>query len=531
VNAATASPPAANSLESRSPATGESLGAVPVTAPGAVGEVVAAVAQAQPFWSALRPDHRARYLRRAAQAVIDETDAIRDLIVREQGKPRNEAYLMEVLPTIDTLRWLADNGPGILAAEPIATPQLYFRAKRSRFAYEPLGVVAVIAPWNYPWTIPFGEVAIALMAGNGVVLKPSSLTPLLGERIVAVLERAGVPEGLVRVVHGPGTGAALAEDPGVAKVFFTGSVEAGRSVGEACARRLAGSVLELGGKDAMIVLPDAPLEHAISGALWAGFANAGQTCAGIERVYVAREVAERFTTGLVEGARALRVGDPMRWDTEIAAMTSREQRETVDELVRDAQEAGAQLRCGGPIDAPPGLAGAWYAPTVLTGVTHEMRIMREEIFGPVVPVMVVDDEQQAVALANDSRFGLGASVWTRDRARGERIAARLEAGMTWINDHMYSHGACQCSWGGVKDSGLGVTHSKFGLYANTNVKLRVWEPSRLRNPWWHPYDADLGRAMKQSAAVLYGRESKRIAALRAGARPLARVTARLLRQR
>jgi len=317
----------------------------------------------------------------------------------------------------------------------------------------------------------------------------------------------------------------------VAKVFFTGSVEAGRSVGEACARRLAGSVLELGGKDAMIVLPDAPLEHAVAGALWAGFANAGQTCAGIERVYVAREVADRFTAGLVEGARALRIGDPMRWDTEIAAMTSREQRDTADELVRDAQSAGAQLRCGGPIDPPPGLAGAWYAPAVLTDVTHEMRIMREEIFGPVVPVVVVDDEEQAVALANDSRFGLGASVWTRDRARGERVAARLQAGMTWINDHMYSHGACQCSWGGVKESGLGVTHSKFGLYANTNVKLRVWEPSRLRNPWWHPYDADLGRAMKQSAAALYGRESKRLAALRAGARPLARVTARLLRTR
>ena len=531
MNAATASPRAASGLESRSPATGEPLGAVPMTAPERVGEVVAAVAQAQPFWAALRPDHRARYLRRAAQVVIDETDEIRDLIVREQGKPRNEAYLMEVLPTIDTLRWLSDNGPAILAEEPIPTPQVYFRGKSSHFVYEPLGVVAVIAPWNYPWTIPLGEVATALMAGNGVVLKPSSLTPLLGERIVAVLERAGVPEGLVRVVHGPGTGAALAQDDGVAKVFFTGSVEAGRSVGEACAARLAGSVLELGGKDPMIVLRDAPLEHAVAGALWAGFANAGQTCSGVERVYVAREVAERFTAALVERARALRIGDPLRWDTEIGPMISAEQRDSVAELVRDAVDGGAELLCGGPVDPPSGLAGAWYAPAVLTGVTHEMRIMREEIFGPVVPVVVVDDEEEAVALANDSRFGLGASVWTRDRARGERVAARLRAGMTWINDHMYSHGACQCSWGGVKESGLGVTHSRFGLHANAQVKLRVWEPSRLRNPWWHPYDADLGRAMKQSAAVLYGRESQRLAALRAGARPLARVAARLLRER
>lgn len=531
MSTATASPAATGRLESRSPLSGEALGAVATTPPDRVDEVVEAVARAQPFWAALRPEHRARYLHRAAQVVIDETDAIRDLICREQGKPRNEAYLMEVLPTIDTLRWIARNGPSILAEEPIPTPQPFFRSKRSRFVYEPLGVVAVIAPWNYPWSIPLGEVAMALMAGNGVVLKPSSLTPLLGERIVAALERAGVPEGLVRVVHGPGTGAALADAPGVRKVFFTGSVETGRAVGEACARRLAGSVLELGGKDAMLVLPDAPLEHAVAGALWAGFANAGQTCAGVERVYVAQEVAERFVAGLVEGARGLRLGDPLRWDSEIGPMVTTEQRDSVDALVRDAVESGAELLCGGPVDPPAGLAGAWYAPAVLTGVTHDMRIMREEIFGPVVPVMVVDGEEEAVALANDSRFGLGASVWTRDRERGERVAGRLRTGMTWINDHMYSHGACQCSWGGVKDSGLGVTHSRFGLYANVDVTLRVWEPSRLRDPWWHPYDADLGRAMKQAAAVLYGRESKRLAALRAGARPLARVAARLARER
>ncbi len=531
VNAATASAAATDRLESFSPATGERLGAVPVTPPDRVGEIVDAVAGAQPFWAALEPEHRARYLRRAAQAVIDETDDLRDLIAREQGKPRNEAYLMEVLPTIDTLRWVAEQGPRILADEAIPTPQAFLRTKRSSFVYEPLGVIAVIAPWNYPWSIPLGEVALALVAGNGVVLKPSSLTPLLGERIVALLERAGVPEGLVRVVHGPGTGAALAEAPGVAKVFFTGSVEAGRSVGAACARRLAGSVLELGGKDPMVVLRDAPLEHAIAGALWAGFANAGQTCAGVERVYVVREVADRFVAGVVDGARALRLGDPLGWSTEVGPMISAEERDRVRGLVDDAVADGAELRCGGPVDPPAGLRGAWYAPAVLTGATHEMRIMREEIFGPVVPIVVVDGEEEAVALANDSRFGLGASVWTRDRVRGERVAARLEAGMTWINDHMYSHGACQCSWGGVKDSGLGRTHSKFGLYACANVKLRVWEPSRLRDLWWHPYDADLGRAMKQMAAVLYGRESQRLGALRAGARPLARVARRLLRER
>ena len=313
------------------------------------------------------------------------------------------------------------------------------------------------------------------------------------------------------------------------KVFFTGSVETGRGVGEECARRLKGSVLELGGKDPMIVLADANLEHAVAGALWGGFANAGQTCSGIERVYVMREVADRFIAASSRARGRLRVGDPMGWDTEIGPMVSREQFEIVRELVDDAVAAGATLHCGGPLEAPPapGLAGDFYAPAVLTGVTHDMRIMREEIFGPVLPIVTVDSEDEALALANDSEFGLGASVWTSDRGKGERIARELQSGMVWINDHMFSHGACQCSWGGVKESGLGRTHSKFGLYECVNVKLRVWEPSAIRNPWWHPYDETLGKALRQTAKVLYGRPSIRAAALRDGAVPLLRLGGRL----
>jgi succinate-semialdehyde dehydrogenase/glutarate-semialdehyde dehydrogenase len=491
--------------------------------------VVDEVASVQPFWAQLTLGDRARYLQRAAQVVIDEGDEIRDLLAREQGKPRTEAFSMEVLPTIDALHWIARAGTEVLSDEKIPMRQAFLRTKSSAFTFEPLGVIGVISPWNYPWSIPFGEVALALMAGNGVVLKPASLTPLIGERIRRVFERAGVPEGLVRVVHGPGTGQALVRSS-AAKIFFTGSVEAGKAVGEECARRLKGSVLELGGKDPMIVLPDANLDHAVSGALWGGFANAGQTCSGIERVYVMREVAERFIAGVVAGAERLRVGDPMSWDTEIGPMVSREQYELVAELVDDAVASGATSRCGGPVQSPSGLeAGSFYGPTVLTGVTHQMRIMREEIFGPVLPIIVVDSEDEAVAMANDSDFGLGASVWTADRAKGERFARELDAGMVWINDHMFSHGACQCSWGGVKQSGLGRTHSKFGLYECVNVKLRVWEPSRLRDPWWHPYDETLGRALRQAGTVLYGRPSIRAGALRAGMRPMLKVGARLAR--
>jgi len=519
---------ATSQLESFNPATGERLGAVRHTPPERVQSVVDAVAKVQPFWAQLTLADRARYLERAAQVLIDEADDIRDLIVREQGKPRNEAFSMEVLPTIDALHWIGRAGQDILADEKIPMSQWFFKTKSSVFTHEPLGVIGVISPWNYPWSIPFGEVALALMAGNGVVLKPASLTPLIGERIAQVFERAGIPEGLVRVLHGPGTGPALVKSS-VAKVFFTGSVETGRGVGEACARQLKGSVLELGGKDPMLVLGDAKLEHAVAGALWGGFANAGQTCSGIERVYVMREVSERFIAGVVAGALSLAVGDPLGWETEIGPMVSREQFELVRELVDDAVAAGAALRCGGPVEVPGLEQGAFFAPTVLTGVTQEMRIMREEIFGPVLPIVVVDSEDEAVALANDSDFGLGASVWTSDRAKGERVAGELESGMVWINDHMFSHGACQCSWGGVKDSGLGRTHSKFGLYECVNVKLRVWEPSAFRNAWWHPYDETLGKALRQSATILYGRPSIRAGAIRDGAAPLLKLTARLAR--
>jgi acyl-CoA reductase-like NAD-dependent aldehyde dehydrogenase len=512
-------------LESFSPATGQRVGAVQATDPAQVQAVVDEVAEVQPFWAQLRLEDRARYMRRAAQVIIDHLDQLTTLLSTEQGKPRAEAYSMELVPTIDSLHWIADHGPKILDDEKIRYTQPFFIQKRSFFSYEPLGVVGVIAPWNYPWSIPFGEVAMALMAGNGVVLKPAELTPVIGQRIQDVFERAGLPDGIVRAIHGDGAvGNALVESS-VAKVFFTGSVETGRKVGVKCAERMKGSVLELGGKDAQIVLADANVQNAVAGCLWGGFANAGQTCSGIERVYVMREVADRFVEGVVEGAKSLRVGDPLTWETDVGPMVSLDQYEIVRELVDDAVAAGATLHCGGPLDPP-----RFYAPAVLTGVTHDMRIMREEVFGPVVPILTVSSEEEAIALANDSEFGLGASVWTLDRAKGERIARRIEAGSVWINDHMYSHGACQCSWGGVKHSGLGRSHSKFGFYECVNVKHVAWDPSRTRNFWWFPYDQSLGNGLHAAAQLLYGRDEDKREALKRGAAPLARLGRKMFRR-
>ena len=516
-------------LESFNPATGELVGAVETIGPDDVQAVVDDVARVQPFWAQLSLADRAAYMRRAAAVLVDDLDEVAELLTREQGKPLVESYAMELIPTIDALRWCASAGPRILADERIPYPQPFLKTKRSFFSYEPLGVVGVIAPWNYPWSIPFGEVAIALMAGNGVVLKPASLTPLLGERIQRVFDDAGFPDGLVRTVHGGGAiGQALCE-ASTAKIFFTGSVEVGRGVGEICAQRLKGCVLELGGQDPQMVGAAADLEPGVWGFGGGAFAPPGQTCSGIERTYVVDEVADRFLDGIRREAERLRVGDPLAWDTEIGPMVSSQQAEVVSDLVDDALGAGAERVTGGPREVP-GYSGRFIAPTVLAGVEDEMRIMREEIFGPVAPVIVVEDEAEALARANDSRFGLGASVWTRDRAKGERMARRIESGMVWINDHSYSHGALQCSWGGVKESGLGRSHSKFGFYECVNVKLVAWEPGLTRDFWWQPYDRTLGTALRSSARLLYGRNGARLRALREGLVPLAKVGARTLRK-
>ena len=515
-------------LDSFNPATGELIGSVETVDPSAVQGVVDDVAEIQPFWGELSLADRGRYLRRAGELLAADVDEVARLLSSEQGKPITESYTMEVVPTIDALHWIAEEGQGILDDQQIGMGAGLFLGKKAKFRFEPLGVVGVIAPWNYPWSIPFGEVAIALMAGNGVVLKPASLTPLLGERIRVAFEKAGVPEGLVRVIHGGGEiGQALVESS-ARKIFFTGSVGVGYTVGKTCAGLMKGSVLELGGKDPAIVCSDAEITNAVGGVVWGGFANAGQTCSGIERVYVVEDVAARFIDGVRREAERLRVGDPQRWSTEIGPMVSTDQYELVEELVEDAISNGAERLCGGAVEVPQS-SGSYIAPTVLTGVTHEMRIMREEIFGPVLPIVTVASEEEGIELANDSDFGLGASVWTRDRAKGERIARRIQSGMVWINDHSYSHAAIQCAWGGVKDSGLGRSHSKFGFYECVEIKTVSWNSARSRDLWWHPYDETLGEAIKASAGLLYGGAGPRAKVLREGGGALLKAGGRMLR--
>jgi acyl-CoA reductase-like NAD-dependent aldehyde dehydrogenase len=489
-------------------------------------DVAAAVEQAasvQPLWATLRLRDRARYMARAAQAVIDEFDELAELMGAEQGRPRAEAEVMELLAAVETLQWLAEHGPRILGGEKIPFSRTQHPVKRGRWTYEPLGVVAVLGPATEPFATPLGDVAVALMAGNGVVLKPSPHVPLCAERIARVFARAGLPEGLLHVVHGhTDAGAALVEAP-VAQVRFTGSTRAGREVGESCARGLKRSVLALAGKDAMLVLADANVPRAARGAAWAAFANAGQCGGSVERALCLPDVFDRFLHDVVAGAQSLPVGDPRDPGTSIGPLVARERAQRVAELVDEAVAGGATLHCGGP------RGGAHYAPAVLTGVAPDARLAREEVPGPVLIVEAVDTEEAAIARANAVGLGLGASVWTADRYKGARIARELRAGMVWMNDHLVARSAPQIPWGGVGGSGIGRTRGAIALRTCAEPKVVTWDPPIGRPAWWFPYDVSLARAARAVAGLRSARDADRERALREDLLPLLRIAGRWLR--
>ena len=511
----------------RNPATGATIGSVAVTPPEAIGEVVRSIGGVQPMWALLRPVDRARYMRRVAQAVINEFDELTELLAREQGRPPAEVATMELLPALDALLWIAAEGGRVLSGGRVGVHRSLHPVKRARIRYEPFGVVGVIGAGSAPFAQPLGQIAGALLAGNGVAFKPAPRAALAGERILRLLARAGLPEGLVRIVHGGReAGLALAGAP-VAKVLFTGSPATGHEVSRTCVSLDKEVAIEMGGKDAMLVLADAHVSRAVAGALWSGYAAAGQARGSVERVYVATETHDAFLGALVHGARALTVGDPCDPGTQVGPLASPRRLAHVRALVDDAVAHGARLHCGGPLQ-PAGLAGSFYAPAVLSDVTHDMAIMREPVNGPVLAVMRVDSLDEAIALANDSRYGLGASVWTSDRYRGLRVARELRAGMVWCNDHLPSPAVSRGPWGASAGSGLGRTLGESGLRACAQERLITWDPPGGRGLWWGPYDATLLRAARSVAELRSSRDADRQRAWRRGARAMARVGARTL---
>ncbi|HZT91891.1 MAG TPA: aldehyde dehydrogenase family protein [Gaiellaceae bacterium] len=485
---------AAHELEVVSPATLEVVARVPCTPPENLPALVAASRRAHARWRETPPSDRAVVLRAAAAALLERADEVADTVVAETGKPRVEAFTSELFPSLDALGWLARHAHRALAPQRVALRRPHLLHKRAWIRYDPLGVVGVISPWNFPFAIPFTQIAFALAAGNAVVLKPSELTPLSGALVADVFAAAGAPDGLVAVAQGGGDVGSALVGAGVDKVVFTGSAEAGRAVAAAAGERLVPVTLELGGNDAMVVLEDADLDRAVAGALWASFSNCGQVCAGVERILVESSLYEPFVEELGRRARGLRLG------VDVGPLVSAEQRARVAALVEDAVERGGRVVCGG---RAPERRGWWYEPTVLADVPPDARVELEETFGPVVTVRRVAGEDAAVAAANGVEQALGASVWTRDAERAARVGRRLRAGAVWHNDHAYSYAAAQAPWGGRGASGFGRTHSTHGLYELTSPTFVDRDRGNVTPPWWFPYDEGAATAFSAAARVLY----------------------------
>jgi acyl-CoA reductase-like NAD-dependent aldehyde dehydrogenase len=493
----------ASRIEVENPATGESIASVPAVSAADVAGIVARARAAQPGWEALGFEGRGVILRRAQKWLLDNSDRVTQTIMSETGKTYEDALLAEVAYTAGAFGHWAKNAPKLLADQKIRTSNPLVFGRKLVVRYAPVGVVGVIGPWNYPLTNSFGDCIPALAAGNACVLKPASLTPLTSLFVAEGLRECGLPEDVFIVVPGGGdVGGELIDH--VDYVMFTGSTEVGRKVMERAARTLTPVGLELGGKDPMLVLADADLERAANATVHYSMQNGGQTCISVERVYVEAPVYDDFVSRVERKMRVLRQGVPGgAGAVDIGAVTSPPQVDLIDAHVRDAIAKGARAPVGGNRGAGP---GGFYEPTLLLGVDHSMEVMTEETFGPTLPVMKVRDAEEGVRLANDSPYGLQASVWTKDVAKGERLARMIEAGVVSVNDAQLNYVVLELPMGGWKASGLGSRHGADGIRKYTKQQaLLVTRRAPKRDLHMLPYKARTTWMLERLLRLLYGR--------------------------
>lgn len=510
-------------LISYDPATGTEVGRVKVSNPDEVRAAVERSREVFHKWKTTTFDERKRLIMRAREVILADIDGIAKLISAESGKPFGEAIAMEIAPVLDLMQHFARNAEKMLRPAKINIGLYALMGRSSKIVYHPLGVVGIIPAWNYPFSIPLGEAVMALMAGNTVVIKPSELTPLVGAKIGEIFRMAAgslsdklqfvetgttnlsLSDHLVQIVQGAGeTGAALV-DAAPDKIMFTGSVATGKRIAAAAAKNLTSVVLELGGKDPMVVFDDANLELAAGAAVWGAFCNAGQSCSSVERLYVQEAVADELTRLIVEKVRGLKQGRGDAEDVSIGAMSSERQIKIVEDHVDAFRKAGAKIEIGGKRVEESRSGGRektslFFEPTVITGATNDMRPMQEETFGPTLPIAAFKTEEEAIQLANDSEFGLTASVWTRDYAKGRRVAERIEAGSVCINEVLYTHGIGQTPWGGFKNSGRGRTHGREGLMELVQPQhIHTNRLAIMPDAWWMPYTQTAVETFRQFA--------------------------------
>jgi acyl-CoA reductase-like NAD-dependent aldehyde dehydrogenase len=484
-----------------SPATLAPIGEFECANEGDVRAAVERARKAQAAWGVLPVAERAQFLWRLLDQFVARQDEILDAVIAETGKARSEAISMEVFACCDAITYYAKRAPKFLAPERRGIHGVLGFAKRLTLVYKPLGVVGLITPWNGPVVLAVNPLVQAIAAGNAVVHKPSEVTPFSALLVKKLTEAAGWPVDLYQVLQGDGaTGAALIES-GVNKISFTGSVATGRRVAEACGRSLIPCTLELGGKDAMIVCADADLDRAAQGALIGSCMNTGHYCCGTERIYVADPVYDAFVGRVVEGAKRLRQSDSGEFD--VGAVFWDKQLSIIESHMQDAVAKGARVLVGGRRN--PALKGLYYEPTVVVDVNHGMDLMTKETFGPIVAIQRVKSEEEAIALANDSEYGLNGNVWTTDLAKGQRIAERIETGGVCVNDMAMTYGVPEAPFGGVKTSGVGAVNGPQGLRSYCHAHP-ILSDRRGRGPLQggYPYTRKAEDGMQKFIRLLYG---------------------------
>jgi acyl-CoA reductase-like NAD-dependent aldehyde dehydrogenase len=486
--------PATERFEVHNPADGSVITTLPVDGPERVREIVAGLRSAQPEWEALGVRGRYLWLGRLRDWLLDNADHVIEVMQAESGKVRADAAL-EAPYLEDAINFYGEYGESFIADQTLRPHLPLLRGtKRARVVYRPYPVVGFISPWNFPLILSLGDAIPALTAGAAVVIKPSEFTPLsLMEVVRAWKEDVGGPP-VLEVVNGTAdTGGAIVDECDF--VHFTGSERTGKAVMRRAADTLTPLTLELGGKDPMLVLRDADLERATNAAAWGGLLNAGQICMSIERVYVEEPIYDEFVERLVDKVSTLRQGSDSDYTAEIGAMTTPAQAEIVSEHVEEARGAGARILTGGRRKEGP---GDWYEPTVIADADQSMKVMREETFGPVIPVMKVADADEAVRLANDTTYGLSASVFAGDLEEGERIARRVEAGSCNVNDVMINYSVLELPMGGWKHSGIGYRHGAYGMrkFCRTESLTIPRLPQTKSEILWFPYSSRRRRIVR-----------------------------------